>query len=333
MRLSKNRAFLGDKNERVKMERFGKKMPKQVRQGLVKIAFLIVGILAALSMPFIATFGWLSFNQSVLDNGLQISARGEKYDILIDRRAEVFDEDELNMENKPLYPHISDFRDKLEAEMYDFSYDSTEDSPRLAFELTNEYHDINGGYNLLPGSYGTLEFYLRPHSGYDNTTVEISFDLLGYYYDIDTSSVLPITDSKTAGILKGHLLFFTNRSGNEYSEYVYSGLICDGGFSYTMNPANKCTTPGRTDCYKITLYWQWPITYEEIAEETSTVSPAVTKKYPAELRTYVSAHPEYFFDANVTNVESETLMFLNDGYDNADQRIGDSVNFVLIKIK
>ena len=315
------------------MERFGKKMPKQARQGLVKIAFLVVGICAALSMPFIATFGWFANNLSVRETGLQISARGDKYDILIDRKAEVFDKDALNMENKPLYPHISEFQTELANDAYDFSDDSTEDSPKLAFELTNEYRDINGEYNLLPGAYGTLEFYLRPHSGYDNTTVEISFELLGYYYDVDTSNVLPITDSKTAGILKGHLLFFQGRTGATPSEYLYSGLIDGDGFEYTMIPANKCTTPGRTDCYKITLYWEWPITYEEIFEETSTVSPAVTKKYPAELKTYVSAHPEYFFNANVTNVESADRLFLNDGYDNADQHIGDSVDFVLIKIK
>ena len=65
------------------MERFGKGMPKQVRQGLVKIAFLIVGICAALSVPFIATFGWFASNSSVGETGLQVSARGDKYDILI----------------------------------------------------------------------------------------------------------------------------------------------------------------------------------------------------------------------------------------------------------
>lgn len=311
----------------------GKKIPKKARKGLIKIACLIVGICAVLSLPLIASLGWFSSNSQTLATGLQVVVSTESYQLLIDRSVVRYNEALTDEEGDPVYPGIGDLKTKMESDGYDFTETSTADAPFLAFELTNEYMDSEGGYSLIPGSYGTLTFYLRPREGADNTTVLLSLLVGGYEntYDLeDNLEIVPATDETALNMLKGHILFFTGRTGERHSDYQYRGLISEGTFSYDMREHDKCLEVGKTDCYEITLYWEWPLTYEEILYNTGTVSPAVTKKYPPELTGYVTSHPEYFF---ASNEDSEILDRLVDGYNDGDQAIGDNVHYIAVSIQ
>ena len=79
--------------------------------------------------------------------------------------------------------------------------------------------------------------------------------------------------------------------------------------------------------YEVTIYWEWPVTYDDITENTSTTSPAVTKKYPAALTDYVSAHPEYFFASGASAVTPGQKI---DSYNDGDQLIGDNIQYVAL---
>ena len=70
----------------------GKKIPKKARKGLIKIACLIVGICAVLSLPLIASLGWFSSNPHMLVTGLQTVVTTDSYELLIERPAERYDE-------------------------------------------------------------------------------------------------------------------------------------------------------------------------------------------------------------------------------------------------
>lgn len=314
------------------MSFFGKKMPKKAKQGMVKIVLLILGICTAISMPLLVALGWFASNDVTGATGMQVVAATDAYEILIDRPAERFDPLELDENGQPVYPNISDFKSMLATEGYSLSALSTETAPQLGVELINEAYDSDGGYNLMPGSYGTLRFYIRPYAA-DGSVLTIPLALGAYanaYDELDNLEIVPVDDSKVLDILNGHLLFFTGRTGAAYADYQYSGLIDQGSFRYDTGAHAKCLTEGKTDCYEITLYWEWPVTYKEILEETSTTSPAVTKKYPPELLEYVAENPERFF---ATNAESTNPDLLSDGYDDGDQLLADSVDYMVVYIR
>ena len=127
-------------------------------------------------------------------------------------------------------------------------------------------------------------------------------------------------------LLTGHVLFFTGRTGATYADYRYTGLITDRTVHFTTE--GNTPVPGE-DYYEVTLYWEWPITYYEILEGMSTTSPAVTRKYPPELRTYIDTHRDLFFVANQNSNDSELL---SDGYNDADQTIGENADFFVAYI-
>lgn len=314
------------------MKKTGRKIPPQAKKGLVKIAFLIVGICVALAMPVVASLGWFSVNSANRSTGMSVVVSTGLYDILIDERpAALYNESETNAEGDPVYPTVGEMKTRL-AERYSLTALTTAGGS-IALELNNEYHDSHGGYNLQPGAYGSLTFYLRPREGVDGTVIPVSLTIGGYvnvYDESDDLDIMPATDVDLLNYLQGHLLFFTGRTGASPEDYRYTGLIDEGVLEYDTSAHDKCAEEGKTDCYRITLYWEWPITYEEIVQETGTEQPPVERKYPPELRTYVAAYPERFF---ASHADSDSLILLSDGYNDADQAIGYGIHYFTVTIR
>ena len=96
-----------------------------------------------------------------------------------------------------------------------------------------------------------------------------------------------------------------------------------------MSQHSKCTDPGKTDLYKIELYWEWPITYYAIHDDLSTTSPAVTNKYPVETGVFMEQNPNYFYPPYATLTTDENK---SDAYNDGDQLIGDNVEFLVVRI-
>ena len=157
-----------------------------------------------------------------------------------------------------------------------------------------------------------------------------------------------VTSSTTLNYLKGHLLFFEGRSGADYEHYVYSDQLSAGTFSYNTSTHSAltsgdidtifagCTEDEITELkasplYKVELYWEWPMTYSDINEDISTTSPAVTKRYPASVRSFINDNENFFF-ANDLDVDVNTLEELDNGYNDADQYIGDHVDYIVVYI-
>ena len=319
----------GLSNLRKGCDRMGQKLSRLVKKGIFKIVCLSLGIIGILSLVVVASFGWFSSVLSMQNNGMSIVVSADSYEILIDR-TNYYTADALDSDDEPLYPNISEFFTYLEDDHYDLTETSTADAPKLAFELTNEYVDSEGNRSLLPGARGTLTFYVRPREGAENMTIHFSLQAVGYQSvynnELSQTEVVPAEDATAINMLKGHLLFFTGRTGATYDAYRYTGLITTGGFDFDLSAHE---TYEDTDTYQVTLYWEWPVTYDEIYENTSTTSPAVTKKYPSELSTYVAGHRNYFF---ASRAESNDVEHLIDGYNDGDQVIGDNVNFIGVLI-
>lgn len=204
-------------------------------------------------------------------------------------------------------------------------------------ELDNE-SEYRGMFYLMPGSYGTLTFYLRKKDANANVSTNIKMNISGlkivYKDDGQFSNAngnfdieAPSDDRfrKALNMLQGHILFFENRTVSNGSVTSYSDFIENGSFNYS--------TEGKTQengYYKIVIYWEWPETFEDL----------ISEKYPSAVSTFVSNNANYIFGNDITNTQYATYIQtvsgrnrLSDGYNDGDKLIGDNVQFVIVTIE
>lgn len=295
------------------------------------LSFLTVfGIL--FSAVFLPSLGWFSSQTTVATTGMHVVAVTEDCDVLVERRSEY----DRTKGSPPIerYPGIVALKEYHEDDGYDVdTATSTAETPKLAFEMVNElshseYDDYAGAQIdsrfLMPGSYGTVTFYLRPFAGVTRLRKSFSLTIDGLYA-VETQNgyeICEVSSQSTLDLLKGHILFFTERTGATHEQYCYDGLV-DRSFIFDSAEHELCDEVGKTDCYKVVLYWEWPETYLDISRNTSDAEN--TRKYPSELEDYVSENPEFFFAINQAS-EDETER--SEGYDDGDQKIGNHVHFV-----
>ncbi len=297
-----------------------KKSEKELRSNFVLICLLVLAFIFVLLMSSAA---WFARNDGTTAAGMEVAVATDLYDLIVEHDGE-YDTGYDGITG------ANGLKSTLAADGYSLTQTNTSNAPKLMFELTNEFI-YDGHKYLMPGAYGSLTFYLRPKNTGD-LTVNFNLSRAGYTTvtdEFDNVTVEQVTKPNALNMLEGHLLFFTGRTGANYENYVYTGLIQDDTFTYDTSLHTKSTRPGYTDCYEITLYWEWPVTYYEIYDETGTAEPAVTKKYPAELRTYIDTHRQNYFTVNQS---SNVVEELSDGYDDGDQTIGDNIKFVTVFI-
>jgi len=321
-------------------------MKKIDRSTLTIIRFAIplcLSFLIVVGVIFTAVFhpslGWFATSKGNMVSGMTVVTTAEDCELLIERPNE--NEFDSTKGSPPIerYPGIGALKTYFTQDGFDPTTEtSTSNEPRLAFELVNELERseldeelgeyINTRY-LLPGAYGTLTFYLRPFPGVERVRKTFTLTLAGYYaVESEGNYVIhEVSSQTTLDLLKGHILFFTERTGNTHEEYRYDGLV-DGSFLFDSNDHDLCEEVGKTDCYKITLYWEWPETYLDISRKLS--SPGHADKYPAEVGAYITEHRTYFFAINqASNDETER----SEGYDDGDQMIGSQVHYVSVLIE
>ena len=297
---------------------------KQRKELLTRLVSVILSAIMCVAVGAVS-FAWFASNNAANTSGLDVTVSTDSVDILVTRGTRY----------DPGYDGISGFKTKLGTLNYSLSAVSTSTAPFIAYELVNEFGMRDDGgvmrYFMQPGAYGTVSFYIRPKAGKDNTTVGFRFERGGFAngYENGTPAIIKVENVEINDLLKGHVLFFSERTGATYEDYKYDGLLQDGEFSYDMSLHEKCEEVGKTDCYKLTLYWEWPETFFEITDNISTTSPAVVKKYPQATADYITAHSDYFFKGayNAGNDDS-----MSDAYNDGDQAIGDAVNYFVLYV-
>ena len=300
------------------------------------LSFLIVFgvIFVAVLRP---SLGWFSTADNLTATGMRVISHSENCEILVERATE-YDKTKGTYPIEPIerYPGIAALKTYLGADGFDATTaTSTANAPKLAFELINELErndvdDYVGGTvstrYLMPGAYGTLSFYLRPINGATRVTKTFHLSLKGFY-SVESEgnyTISSVSSGTTLDLLKGHVLFFTDRTGGSHEEYRYDGLVEDS-FVYDTAEHELCGEVGKEGCYKITLYWEWPETYLDIARNMST--DLQTKKYPSELGDYITSYPWYFFAINQASPDETER---SEGYDDGDQKIGNQVHFISV---
>lgn len=306
-----------------------KKIFKNLKITIINL--ILIGLFLLVFIGFGAhAFGWFANNDLVDANGMQVIAATSDYDIYIDRTNK-YDSKTGGDED---YSGISVFKNKLREEGKTFNTSNTLiTSNSLALELDNEFVYRNK-YYLVPGAYGSFTMYLKKKVE-EEIEATFSFELIGYKrnYDEDYNLYyeIPENDEQYANaikLIKGHFLFFTecNKSGNTITSY--DGFINETNeFTFSTQGKSLCSDAGYEDYYKIVVYWSWPLVYEDILNNTSTAEE--NKLYPSEVMEYVNNHPDYFF---ASNVNSDDIEELGEGYNDGDQAIGDNIQYLVVKL-
>ena len=308
------------------MKLFGKHISKkEKRELLMQVLAVVLSGVFAITLG-VVSFAWFSMNSTLEHSGMRVAVSTESVDILIERNTSEYESGYEGIVGE------SGLKATLADNEYSFVYTDSDDYPLLAYELVVAEATYENKKYLVPGAYGSMTFYIRPKTGHDGETVYFSMNFDGYadVYEenSETATIRPVTKPTVCNLLKGHILFFEGRTGASYANFVYSDQITGGGFHYDMSQHSKCTDPGKTDLYEVTLYWEWPITYYAIHDDLSTESPEVTRKYPVETGAYMTAHPNYFYPPSVSPVTDEEK---SDAYNDGDQLIGDNVNYFVVR--
>ena len=295
------------------------------------LSFLILSAVV-LTAVFLPSLGWFTNNRSVVTTGLHVVTSCEDCDLIVVRPTEY----DKTKGSPPIerYPGIGLLKEYFEDDGFDVDVEtSTAAALKLAFEMVNElertdFDEYAEGQVatrfLMPGAYGTLTFYLRPFDGVDRLqkTFTLSLDGFRIVKTNEGDEIRRVTSQGTLDLLRGHILFFTERSGADREHYEYDGLV-EESFTFDTDGRSPIADGVLAGCYEVTLYWEWPETYIDISRRTS--DNGNTRKYPAELGDYVSRNPQYFF---AINQASEDEKERSEGYDDGDQKIGNQVHFV-----
>ena len=309
---------------RGEMKLFGKEITKkQRRELLMQLLAVVLSGIFAITLG-VVSFAWFSMNRSLEQSGMQVVVSSETVELLIDRT----DEYDTGYEG---ITGEAGLKATLAAENFSLSATDTRYSALLAYELIVAEETYENKRYLVPGAYGTMTFYIRPRTGHDGEIIHLMLSFDGYadFYEEgeEDPTIQRVTKESVNNLLKGHILFFEGRTGATQNAFIYTGQITGSGFDYDMSQHSKCDEVGKTDCYEITLYWEWPITYYTIHDGLSTLS--TTKKFPVETGTYVEENPRYYFPPSVSPTTDEEK---SDAYNDGDQLIGDNVDYFVVRI-
>ena len=165
--------------------------------------------------------------------------------------------------------------------------------------------------------------------------------------------------AEAQNLIKGHFLFYENKkvlTETDGSEY-YSNLIdTQTGFDRTFTFSQA----GEEGKKEVTIYWIWPNTFSQImydngnnalyddamfSSSQATYLSDITETAVSprdELKSFISSNCTYYFNSNsISNDNISSLLTLNDpdsiivlsnGYNNADQVIGETTKLVLLEL-
>ena len=298
--------------------------------------FLVSGlfVLAAIVAIF-ACLAWFAANNRVSATGSTIAAKAERYSITAAGEGESG-------------AHVG-YYERTAAEKQ--AIDGLDTSDAMTVTLGSNLNNESAG-SLYPGARGKITFTVKP----------LADDLNGV--TINLSRVLKVTgnvvveDGKTLssdaqtllGLVKGHLLFFTSCNDSGY----YSGRVANGQIVIPKSEfcADGVTTNPTKKSVPITLYWVWPEYFQNFVLTGNTnyyknlFAPADKSTdygYGALQADMNENKTNYFYGtasdvpaANAptvsANMSSGDAAICSALYNNADEQIGDKVDYIQLRI-
>ena len=275
--------------------------------------FLVSGIfiLAAIVIIF-ACLAWFAANNRVGATGSRILAQGPRFTIT---------------------SVVTEGQDS-HASVYDDSTTMEKESDELSFSVTDSSNLNNytqGG--LYPGASGVLSFTVTPYvDDIGNITISLSLIIQTKNNATDDTALL--------NLLRGHLLFFTAKNGDYYSDRVTDSITIKSGELYKGGKLTPVT---------IDLYWIWPEYFQNYVLTGNVgyyknLFEAVggTESDYSKLRADMNANPSHYYFGTVggktsvtvgTDVSSTDMTVGAALFNNADEKLGNEVDYLKINLK
>ena len=297
--------------------------------------FLVSGlfVLAAIVAIF-ACLAWFAANNRVSATGSTIGAKAERYTI-----AAASDDD----------AHVGYYERNERTDKEKQAIAGLDTTDAMTVTLGSNLNNETAG-SLYPGARGKISFTVKPLVGdLNGVTINLSRVLkvtgVGVVGDGGT---LTSEAEALLGLIKGHLLFFTRCENGYYSGRVVDGKIeipksafCEDG--KTTNPTNKSVP--------ITLYWVWPEYFQNFVLTGNTnyyknlfASAGDEKSDYGALQADMNTHKTNYFYGSAgstsaaeaptvsADMSSSDTAICSALYNNADEQIGDKVEYIQLRI-
>ena len=302
--------------ERKKENRFSGMTPEEIKleakRQIVRSTFLA---LAALIVIGVACYAWFANNRSVTASMGPVSVARDGFELASVGTAGIFDgqiPDDYTVKQGEIWPDAEALSGAYyTAGNHAILWQMSDDSNLMNQASLQENNTLNPG--IRPGSSGTLEFYVIPNR---NTamTIDAYLDIIPVQENGTGSSktYTPLEpDSSVWRLLRGHLLFRYKYA----DQNIQLTELKDGHFQIDVPEGQKSL--------KVTLLWEWPYT---LAEAKALVGDGL-----------ITGSPQYFLHNGIddTTVNAEELSDIQkkDYYNNADQHIGETIDFIVLRLR
>jgi len=299
------------------------------RLSLLKLGAM--GVLTAIII-ILGSLSWFTMSREVEGSGVQMTATGDMFSIGSDGNT-------VGSYDNAYWNQAVQAAGCTGAETWMLSSDSN----MRNFQVENLKEEDRG---IKPGTYGKISFRLYP-----NQSLRAAFDYRIFAFTVQYNSAgqeiensFALQDDTTINqLLNGHILLFTDRTGNETNGYQYNGLVTSAADFHRKTTV--MTYAASSEGQEIELFWVWPETLAQVILSADNVNLRGRKTIAtSELRNYFHEHPEYFLlncpiadlnvlkvtNANVEEIIDESYSKYSKMYNEADQSIGTSVNYILL---
>lgn len=302
-----------------------------IKSSIFSSCAIIALLLSIILVLGTISYGWFSDNTNVNANNMQITLNDQSYELSIPRSAGY---------STDLTNYFSDY-------VTDLSTTSQNPNFFCLFEMEDDAETIE------PGSYGKITFNIVSNSIVNQEfTFNINLRGIKETYNEDERVLSELSsnnteEAKTLELLKGHIMLFATRqaiSGGNTGPYYYQDYIVDV-FSYSTEGITPTYQNGKY-YYPVEIFWVWPLSFSQMVyPESDPRLNTNTLISDTDLRSdfidYIGANPnKYFYWSSNQSISYTTgyeqsqsnYRILTEGYNNADQRIGDNIRFLAVEI-
>lgn len=284
------------------------------RKKLIKSVLLVI---LSLAVFILAVLAWFVLNNRVEGESSLISALSSRYAIVTGKEG-----DKVGIWERG--SHDADF----DFDTSDSMYVNSESNFKNTAETSK----------LAPGSFGELTFTVSP----------IAEDLGNIEVTIETNLKMR-NDSNTDyanmnRYITGHILFFTGKTGRYYHGWI--GPDDSGNYGFTIPASAFMDENSRTTAdVTRTVYWVWPQQFHNYVYTGGgtyyrNVFESESDDGYSELIDDMMKNSSRYFAGDVSgvddissNMSGSDYDICTEGYNNADQLIGEEIEFVQVRFR
>ena len=297
--------------------------------------FLVSGlfVLAAIVAIF-ACLAWFAANNRVSATGSTIGAKADRYTLTAEGEGESG-------------AHVGYYERSERTPEEKHAIDGLDTNDAMTVTLGSNLNNESAG-SLYPGARGKITLTVKPLvDDLNGVTINLSRVLKATGIGVVGDGEAPTPAAQTLlGLVKGHVLFFTSCE-NGY----YSGRVVDSKIEIPKSDFCKKGSSETTESKEVSLYWVWPEYFQNFVLTGNTnyyrnlfaAAPATPTDYATLQADMNDNKTNYFYGeaGNTVAASAPTVsatMSSSDAaicsalYNNADEQIGDKVEYIQLRI-